>query len=119
MQTPFVVDCIKEPEKNKSRPSIRRLISRRLASEISIPRIERLLAQGTVASPCSVAGLGIIRVAPDAGADYSSNPVSSVLPSHLCERNAERFRGTVASLFIVVVLLTVFVVAPVTVSVVV
>ena len=86
---------------------------------ISVPRIERFLAQGTVASPARLPDSEFIRAAPDASADYSSNPVSSVLPSHLCERNAGRFRGTVASLFIVVVLLTVFVVAPVTVSVVV
>ena len=106
--------------KNKSRPSIRRLTSLEdFASEFFIPRIERFARSRHRGVSYPVAGLGIIRAAPDAGADYSSNPVSSVLPSHLCERNAERFRGTVASLFIVVVLLTVFVVAPVTVSVVV
>ena len=38
--------------KNKSRPDIRRLISRETSlRNLFVPRIERLLAQGTVASP--------------------------------------------------------------------
>src|ERR1700751_5997932 len=43
-----------------------------------VPRIERLLAQGTVASPARWPASEFIRAAPDAGADYISNAVSRV-----------------------------------------
>jgi hypothetical protein len=51
-----VMVCIKEPEKTKA-AHIRRLISRRLRfGTLLVPRIERLLARGTVASPARLPG---------------------------------------------------------------
>ena len=82
MHAPFKV-CIKEPEKNKSRPrhqaanfpgtSLRNMF---------VPRIERLLAQGTVASPARLPGSEFIRAAPDASADYISNPKNEGSPEN-------------------------------------
>src|SRR2546425_6380055 len=47
--------CIRS-RKNKNRPSIRAAVRGDSLSELCVPRIERLPAQGTVASPGPVAG---------------------------------------------------------------
>src|SRR2546427_2449338 len=47
--------CIRS-RKNKNRPSIRAVVRGDSLSELCVPRIERLPAQGTVASPGPVAG---------------------------------------------------------------
>ena len=83
MRSPFVVVCIRGASKNKSRPSVRRLISGRLRfGTLFVPRIERLLAQGTVASPARLPGSEFIRAAPDASADIISNPKNEGSPEN-------------------------------------
>ena|SRR2546426_4999980 len=54
MHAPFL-GMHQEP-KNKNRPSIRAVVRGDSLSELCVPRIERLPAQGTVASPGPVAG---------------------------------------------------------------
>ena len=74
MQTPFVVDCIKEPEKQKPPKHQAANFSGDFASEF-VRSAHRAIARSRHrASPSSVAGLGIIRAAPDAGAHCISKP---------------------------------------------
>jgi len=54
MHAPFL-GMHQEP-KNKNRPGIRAVVRGDSLSELCVPRIERLPAQGTVASPGPVAG---------------------------------------------------------------
>ena len=61
-----VVACIRSPE-SKTPPGIRRLLPAEiLASELTFRTSSGVAAQGTVASPGPVAGLGVTRAAPDA-----------------------------------------------------
>jgi hypothetical protein len=71
MHAPFKA-CIKSQKKQKPPKHQAANFSETSLRNIFVPRIERLLAQGTVASPARLPGSEFIRAAPDAGAHYSS-----------------------------------------------
>ena len=67
MQTPFVVDCIKEPEKQK--PPKHQAANFPETRFGTFPfRASAIARQGTVASPARLPGSEFIRAAPDADA---------------------------------------------------
>ena len=66
MHAPFSNRMHQEPETTKPPKTSGGHESGDFASESSVPRIERLIAQGTVASPGPVAGADVNRLAPDA-----------------------------------------------------
>ena len=68
------VACIRSPE-SKTPPGIRRLLPAEiLASELTFRTSSGVAAQGTVASPGPVAGLGVTRAAPDADLTLAGLP---------------------------------------------
>ncbi len=82
MQTPFGWFASRSQQKQKPPKRQAAHFSETSLRNIFIPRIERLLAQGTVASPARLPGSEFIRAAPDASADYISNPKNEGSPEN-------------------------------------
>ena len=61
-----------EPENKNATQGTRRRMFRENSFGTIVPHIERRIAQGTVASLCPVAGLGLLRATPNAKINYSA-----------------------------------------------